>query len=64
MIKQGLDYDGNPSLVWLSYNEECSKAYAVVSGNRGDQSALWTLLQKQFCDLANSQAGSLLYRKI
>lgn len=66
MIKQGLDYDRNVSLVWLSYNEEHSKAYVIVSGNRGDQSALWILLQKQICDLlANSQAGSsLLYRKI
>lgn len=66
MIKQGLDYDGSVSLVWLSYNEECGKAYVIVSGNRGDRFALWILLQKQFCDLlANSQAGSsLLYRKI
>lgn len=25
MIKQGLDYDGNVSLVWLFYRDECMK---------------------------------------
>lgn len=41
MIKQGLDYDGNVSLVWLFCKDGCSKGHVVFSGSTGDQCAVW-----------------------
>lgn len=59
MIKQGLDYDGNVSLVWLLYKDECSEGHVVFSGSRGDQWAVW--IRNQFlCLLTRSGAGSPL----
>ena len=59
VIKQGLDYDGSVSPVRLPGDEQRGKAPTVVSGNRGDRSALRMLLQNQFCDLlADGRAGS------
>lgn len=59
MIKQGLDYDGNVSLVWLLYKDECSEGHVVFSGSRGDQWAVW--IRNQFlCLLTRSWAGSPL----